>query len=370
MENSKYNLENDYNGNIDYLVHNQDNHGNGSNEPLINNQDNHGNGSMESLKQKQDDKSNVNSNLLKPNQHTKQGIDNIKEEPEYSEPIGIRQCIPIIMSLIAVTVSIISITLAVIYSTNLPTQNNEQIVDEIEMTNLSCIDCKMFQSDELQYYLNQLTRYTNGNDDECCAQNLSQLSALIALNLSIISDVDEELPPVVNPDNFSMSRASMHKKLIASTFTEHDKEYPIFDPLQSYNLKFATDENSPLLEHNRNIELLATGTKITESGMYLVYCSVHFKPDSPEPCKTFTEKIFSVNITKVNSESRPESNVLLSATHTCCDDCIRNQETGFTSGVFQLKKNDFLKVDVSAEGLVSYKPQSTFFGLAMLSKTD
>ncbi|XP_013067535.2 uncharacterized protein LOC106055696 [Biomphalaria glabrata] len=283
-----------------------------------------------------------------------------RDENEHNKKIY--RYAPIVLSIFAIIISIISIVLALVI--NSQTATPETISTRIEVVrNISCTECHLFPKPEHQYFLHQLTRYRNETTEQCCAQNSSQLSAFLALKMS--SYEEEELPPVINPDSFSMGDVSIHKKLIASTSVNDNLEYPIFDPLQSYNLKFATDEDNPLLEHNRNVELLASGTKITQSGLYLVYVSVHFKPDSPEPCKTFDQKTFSVNITKHQDKA-----IILSAIHTCCDDCIRNQETGFTAGVFQLKENDFLTVDVSGEGLVSYRPQSTFFGLTMLSKTQ
>ncbi|KAK0061053.1 tumor necrosis factor ligand superfamily member 6 [Biomphalaria pfeifferi] len=284
-----------------------------------------------------------------------------KDENDHRCKNNKRQYISVIISIFAIIFSITSIVLASVNNSRTAALEDSTRIEVIH--NFSCTECHLFPKPEHQYLLNHLTRYRNETTEQCCAQNFSQLSAL--LTLEILSFEDEELPPVINPDSFSMGDVSMHKKLIASTIVDDNAEYPIFDPLQSYNLKFATDEDNPLLEHNRNVELLASGTKIKQSGLYFVYVSVHFKPDSPEPCKTFDQKTFSVNITK-----HQDGAIILSAIHTCCDDCIRNQETGFTAGVFQLKENDFLTVDVSGEGLVSYRPQSTFFGLTMLSKTQ
>lgn len=52
-----------------------------------------------------------------------------------------------------------------------------------------------------------------------------------------------------------------------------------------------SQENEPVLEHARNVDVLDQALRIKHTGLYYVYSSVHFRPDSVYPCKSFTYKV-------------------------------------------------------------------------------
>ena len=250
-----------------------------------------------------------------------------------------------------------------------PTRSGSGVHQVNSSKYLICVQCKRLdvgRSPEQLKLLAQVDRRENGT--KCCAREQTQLKVLFELVMLRTKKAIEPMPPVINPRNCSMSGASVHKKLTLSS-TENIGNYPYFHPgYENHPLYFASDEITPLLEHIKNVDVRAKELRIIKPGIYLVYCSVAFRPDSAMPCHTFAQKTWSVNVTRVRVNDNIDSGVLLlSAKHTCCDDCVMNHETSYTAGVFMLKENDDLYVYVSGEGLVSFKPQSTFFGLAMLS---
>lgn len=50
-------------------------------------------------------------------------------------------------------------------------------------------------------------------------------------------------------------------------------------------------EMDPLVEHVRGVEVLPDGLKIIHPGFYYVYSSIHFRPESPRPCKDFQYQV-------------------------------------------------------------------------------
>uniref|UniRef100_A0A2C9LRL5 THD domain-containing protein n=1 Tax=Biomphalaria glabrata TaxID=6526 RepID=A0A2C9LRL5_BIOGL len=235
-----------------------------------------------------------------------------------------------IFSSLSMVLSIAISIAAIVLSIGSITDYNQPDVKQ-----LYCVPCEtLFNCLSREHpQLSQISRHTDANNTEqCCAHNRTEMKALSEMVLHYMS------------------------------CSRRDPNFGAAD----YNLKFATDEHNPLLEHNRYMEMLETGLKITESGLYLVYCSVHFKPDSAEPCKNFEYKTWSVFVKRHRPSNDALSGPILTATHTCCDECVREQETVYTAGVFMMRKQDFLTVGVSGEGLVSYKPQSTYFGAALV----
>ncbi|XP_059143675.1 uncharacterized protein LOC131931012 [Physella acuta] len=262
-----------------------------------------------------------------------------------------------VISLLSIGLCIVSIVLVM---TSPP---NEQ------PRNLTCVECAVLnRTDNFSTTLRQMlkTVYQDGKE-LCCAENNQQLSALISFTVK----EQTAMPTIpafeknVNIAPYSISNASMHMKLVPSHFDEEKYfDVPQFHPT-NFDLNFEPDEHNPLLEHRRNVEVNSEGVTIQLPGLYLVYSSVHFKPDSALPCKLYEKQTWSLSILRTKGDN-PTPDTILTATHTCCDECTRNQETGYTAGVFVLNADDVIKVDVSGEGLVSYRPQSTYFGLTML----
>ncbi|CAL1543602.1 unnamed protein product [Lymnaea stagnalis] len=281
------------------------------------------------------------------------------------------KCVKICSGLLTIAAFLLSVAALVLASVYTPSRAGSDVKQANPSNYSVCVRCERFKwstSPTQTALLDQIDKVENG--EKCCARNQTQLKALYDLVMNRTLKPAAVPPPVVNPTNFSMSRASLHKKLVPSS-EENKDNYPYFHPdNEAFPLYFAKDETTPLLEHTRNMELMTTGMPISKPGAYLVYCSVAFKPDSAQPCRTFAQQTWSVNITRVRPNDVALSGVILTAKHTCCDDCVRNQETSYTAGVFLLKEHDLLRVDVSGEGLVSYKPQSTFFGVTMLTSVD
>ncbi|XP_059143684.1 uncharacterized protein LOC131931021 [Physella acuta] len=291
----------------------------------------------------------------------------------YERCLDTKTCkaLPIVVSTISIIVCVVCIVFLHTFS---------QDDDIKKVFTPTCVRSELFNKfnhPELRKLLETLQRRTENTTDNqiemLCALDEKQLSNLVRLYLLTGTEeaVSSALPPVKDPKNFSMGDASIHRKLLPSFFQEDEHlDKPVFDPHESFQLYFAPEEDNPLLEHTRNVELLTSETVIQKSGLYLVYSSVHFKPDSALPCNHFDQKIWSHNITRTRENIPEYSGVLLTSSHTCCDNCVRNQETSYTAGVFFLHKNDQLRVEVSGRGLVSYRPQSTFFGMAKLGKID
>ncbi|KAI8772405.1 tumor necrosis factor ligand superfamily member 6 [Biomphalaria glabrata] len=283
----------------------------------------------------------------------------IPPRQNFIKSVTIVQIFSSLSMVLSIAISIAAIVLSVVSTTD---------YNQPDVKQLYCVPCEtLFNCLSREHpQLSQISRHTDANNTEqCCAHNRTEMKALSEMVLHYMSCSRRVSLPVINPTNFSWSKASIHMKLVPSTIYSPDGKYPNFGAAD-YNLKFATDEHNPLLEHNRYMEMLETGLKITESGLYLVYCSVHFKPDSAEPCKNFEYKTWSVFVKRHRPSNDALSGPILTATHTCCDECVREQETVYTAGVFMMLKQDFITVDVSGEGLVSYKPQSTYFGAALV----
>ncbi|XP_055868023.1 uncharacterized protein LOC106076849 isoform X2 [Biomphalaria glabrata] len=250
----------------------------------------------------------------------------IPPRQNFIKSVTIVQIFSSLSMVLSITISIAAILLSVGSTTD---------YNQPDVKQLYCVPCEtLFNCLSREHpQLSQISRHTDANNTEqCCAHNRTEMKALSEMVLHYMS------------------------------CSRRDPNFGAAD----YNLKFATDEHNPLLEHNRYMEMLETGLKITESGLYLVYCSVHFKPDSAEPCKNFEYKTWSVFVKRHRPSNDALSGPILTATHTCCDECVREQETVYTAGVFMMLKQDFITVDVSGEGLVSYKPQSTYFGAALV----
>lgn len=57
------------------------------------------------------------------------------------------------------------------------------------------------------------------------------------------------------------------------------------------NLEFDTSIKNKLIEHAKNVEILTTAMIILQPGMYVIYSSVFFKPDSARPCKDLGKQV-------------------------------------------------------------------------------
>ncbi|KAK6962509.1 hypothetical protein BgiMline_032613, partial [Biomphalaria glabrata] len=94
--------------------------------------------------------------------------------------------ISVIISIFAIIFSITSIVLASVNNSRTAALEDSTRIEVVH--NFSCTECHLFPKPEHQYFLTQLTRYRNETTEQCCAQNFSQLSALLALEILSFED--------------------------------------------------------------------------------------------------------------------------------------------------------------------------------------
>ncbi|GFN85551.1 hypothetical protein PoB_001205700 [Plakobranchus ocellatus] len=128
----------------------------------------------------------------------------------------------------------------------------------------------------------------------------------------------------------------------------------------------AEDDRVFKVEHHRGVKVRKTSLEILHGGLYYVYASFQFRPQSLRPCREFKYKTFAAYVMRVATNQWYESDTLLKATYTCCDACINNQETRFVGGLFILNPGDNIQVKVMGFELIYFNAYSSFAGLAML----
>ncbi|CAL1542722.1 unnamed protein product [Lymnaea stagnalis] len=239
---------------------------------------------------------------------------------------------------------------------------------------IACVDCKKLQiSDdpfEHDALLSALEPVTDGNHGvtRCCAFNEPQLSALFEISMRR-QEVRTGPLPAFNVSDFSLSPASALRRLYPP-YNPAQKVYykqrvPIFVP-GNVGLLFQIEGSTidQLVEHTRGVDVLEDGMRITQPGLYYVYSSITFRPESGHPCKNFAYKTWKHF---VNVRREGEDRTLLTSVHTCCDDCVKDETTRFTGGVFRLDVNDTIRLAISGHALASFQQQSSSFaGVTML----
>ncbi|XP_059145976.1 uncharacterized protein LOC131933197 [Physella acuta] len=122
--------------------------------------------------------------------------------------------------------------------------------------------------------------------------------------------------------------------------------------------------------HFRGVVIHENKIIILHSGLYYLYSSIDFKPNSTKSSKDFTYQTWFHYVHKSNINNPHRSGVLLRTVHTCCPDCVDSRETAYTGGAFYLEAGDTIQSCVSVQGVVSVDDRSSFLGLVMLNSQE
>jgi hypothetical protein len=232
---------------------------------------------------------------------------------------------------------------------------------------IACVACSRFvrvssEDSNPDPLIPKLSTIWEDGLEMCCAYNSDQMSTLLELTMR-----RPELPkgPVLefDPKHFSLSSVSAHKRLYlppqnTTSLVPVFYEKPVrvmFKPADDY-----------LVEHARGVLVKEEGLEILHSGQYMVYSSINFRPDSSLPCSGFKYKVWGHSIERFKFNDPASISTILKTTHTCCDICTRDDETSFTSGVFDLEAGDTIRAYVSGHRLIYFGKESSFAGLMML----
>ncbi|GFR78861.1 hypothetical protein ElyMa_005860000 [Elysia marginata] len=239
----------------------------------------------------------------------------------------------------------------------------QQIHQEENQTPFACIPCeKLLRSNATGDVFNDpLLRKLDIQIDHgrlnCCAYTGEQKTALFE-SIVRLQDPARQPVPSSNVSGFRFSPASAHMRLYPERKT-HDAGYSAqLMELNPSNLRYG-------LEHYRNVTVTRHGLQVTFGGLYYIYSSVQFKPQSQRPCYEFKYKTFVAYVERISKRLHGLI-PLLKSIHSCCDGCADRQETKYTGGVFPLEPGDVIRVSVYGQNLVEFTPETSYVGLAML----
>ena len=239
-----------------------------------------------------------------------------------------------------------------------------------------CVECgklsKTLHNQTLLHIplLELIDKKYEGGVNKCCVSTNKLLSALIELSRIEPRESNKDPLPTYNPADFKFSPVSAHKRLYAPEFpfpvvfrdrVPHFIDKPVYLLFKSN--KFSPD---PLLEHERGVEVISDRLRIMYSGLYFVYSSIHFRPESTQPCKDFQYQVFSLYVVNVTPNDSTKTGNILRITHTCCNECQMYEETSYVGGVFQLEAGNDIQIAISGYGLFHSRQQSSFAGLFMI----
>ncbi|BFZ00357.1 hypothetical protein BsWGS_03396 [Bradybaena similaris] len=225
-----------------------------------------------------------------------------------------------------------------------------------------CLPCRVLEMSHNLDLVEKMNRTFIKDVEHCCAYDMEQATSLLEM---MSSTAVPEVQRTFDPGKFSLSKASAHRQLRVSTYTSMNKLY--FPESENVNLGFDLSKENPLTEHTRNITVTRLAMEIQLPGQYYVYSSIFFKPDGSKPCKEFAKQIWEHNIVLTRSGDKVHSGIIFNTTYTCCDTCKEHKRTSFAGGVFSLKENDRLHVEVSSDGVVSFRKEASYFGLFMVA---
>jgi hypothetical protein len=275
-----------------------------------------------------------------------------------------------------VVISCLSCILHIALAIDLIYLKNESRVSQSKNTKpVACIECiKLIKNPydlggEDNLLVSLIHEYADGVE-KCCAYDSHQLSSLLELTMRR-QEVDNAPLQSFNVSDFTFSPVSAHKRMYPpkNPFPEvaYTKRVPVFPQKTIYVLfKHENITDNRLIEHVRGVEVLKEGLRIIYSGLYYVYSSINFRPESAYPCKNYTYQTWSHAVEKQSPNKPDKSGCLLKTFHTCCDSCSMEEETSFTGGVFYFEAGDVLRVSIGGYGLVYFQTKSSFAGLIML----
>ena len=299
-------------------------------------------------------------------------------EPVYVPLAGDRQFMPDRMSpprtkihVLALFLAVSSICLCAVFGAIAVVKLMTEVEKTTQYQPFVCIDCiklvknpyNSYDSDPLK---DSLTKVYEEGVEKCCARDNQQLSALLEMSMRR-QEVKQVPLPVFNVSDFKFSPVSAHQRLYPPYRPAGPRELkPNFTTSGRVLFRTSTRREDPLVEHARGVQVLDGGFHIQYSGIYFIYSSIHYRPDSVYPCKHFKFKTWSHFIMKNTPNNPALTGCLMKTAHTCCDECTLDDETSYTGGVFRLEAGDVIYVEISGHGLVYFKEQTSFAGLMML----
>ncbi|RUS85889.1 hypothetical protein EGW08_006373 [Elysia chlorotica] len=198
--------------------------------------------------------------------------------------------------------------------------------------------------------------------EDCCAYTSHQITVLFE-SMMRLNDLDPLPLASYEAGDFKFSPVSAHKRLYPKEMSD-DFGVPKF-PALSQVCELKEDDSAYGLEHHRGVNISSSGLRILHGGLYYIYASLQFWPQSKHPCADFRYQTFVAYVEKIPWR-RSGAETILKVLHSCCDQCSNSQETRFTGGMFVLQPGDQIQVKVSGYDLVHFEPQTSFVGLAML----
>ncbi|RUS85719.1 hypothetical protein EGW08_006513, partial [Elysia chlorotica] len=133
--------------------------------------------------------------------------------------------------------------------------------------------------------LRKLTVEVKDGVEQCCAYGPEQITTLFesVMRLNEIPD-----PPLTSfkPSDFRFSPVSAHKRIYPTRILRTFGVPEI--PQEPLVCLFKPDDPRYDLEHHRGVEVLERGLRVQHSGLYYVYTSILFRPQSVHPCREFS----------------------------------------------------------------------------------
>lgn len=232
----------------------------------------------------------------------------------------------------------------------------------------SCIPCDNLPVTRDNGNMNKLTRKRDpGSGKELCCFDTMNSTQIAALVFVLVDQRQGSVPEL----KFGSSETPTDSKFVFSPVSAHKQLQPPngkSNPSSNIfsNMLFNT-ETDPVKEHLRGVELTKYHLIIKYSGWYFVYSSITFDVDLQKGanCNSFKYKTWKYYI-KCQSTGKSGAKTLSSGVTQCCKECSYHSSTSYTGGIFNLKEDDKLSVEVSGSDLVSDQKSSSFLGLAMI----
>ncbi|GFR90063.1 hypothetical protein ElyMa_002558300 [Elysia marginata] len=196
---------------------------------------------------------------------------------------------------------------------------------------LACLPCSslaltLYEDDVTKDPLMQnLTITGERGREQCCATTHAQLSDLLKSLLRLVASLKTTpVLPSYNTTDLQFSPASAHKLLYPKHFS-HSFEVPDF-PKNPDPCVFRKENHAYGVEHYRGVNITKTGIVVLYGGLYYVYASVKFRPQTTLACMYFKYRTFIAYVEKA-SNTKHTKQTILSLIYTCCDTCINPQDS-------------------------------------------
>ncbi|GFR67582.1 tumor necrosis factor ligand superfamily member 10 [Elysia marginata] len=219
--------------------------------------------------------------------------------PTHRDKAGHTSCLAVSLSACTLVLVIIWIitTCAVINTT----QTRQALVVKGDSANktrnvtpFTCVPCLTLQRDPKgdigdDPLLGKLTIEMHDGREDCCAYDSDQIAALFQ-SVARLNELPD--PPVVryNASEFQFSPVSAHKRIYPARLSRHFgiPRIPKRPPL----CEFKADDPRYGVEHHRGVDVLKRGMRIRHGGLYYIYTSIYFRPQSVRPCGEFKYQVW------------------------------------------------------------------------------